>query len=135
MAKAKGRQEDQPRTENLSTWQMPTSDIDRLLATSDDPRLRALFGDDYEELRALARESHRTARAPERRVLLVPGILGSTIGQPGNLITRDTIWFDPASLAKGDATKLKLDTKGNSPFTSIDVLPIVHTYLIRTRAL
>jgi len=129
MAKAKGRQQVQPRTDNVSTWQMPTSDSDRLLATSDDPRLLAMCGDDYEERRALARESLRTARAPGRRVLLVPGILGSTIGQPGNLFTRDTIWFDPASLAKGDATKLKLDTNGNSPFTSIDVLPIVHTYL------
>ena len=133
MAKAK-RQKDakkQPGLNELPPWQIPVEDIGRLLSTMGDPRLQAIFGNDYEPLRELAKRAQYEVRARGPRVLLIHGILGSSIGKPGNFFTRDTIWFDPVSIVNGDIVKLKLDAHGNSatPFTSLDVIPTVHAYL------
>jgi pimeloyl-ACP methyl ester carboxylesterase len=45
------------------------------------------------------------------------------------LFTRDTIWFDPVSIALGEVAKLKLPPSGQSKFEALDVVPVVHTYL------
>lgn len=120
----RGRQLDE-----LSAWALPSEEIDRLLAVGNDPRLKALFGSDLDELCDLARQSQGSVRAAGPRVLLIPGILGSTIGKPGNFFTRDTIWFDPVSLRRGDITRLKLNAQGNSQLTSLDVVPVIHSLL------
>jgi hypothetical protein len=52
-----------------------------LLAGSDDPRLRTLFGEaGTEELIELAKRSRTRRTRRKVKVLLLPGILGSTIG-------------------------------------------------------
>jgi len=115
MAK-KPRSEKKATLRELRTWELPADEIDRLLATEDGPRLRALFGADYEELQQLARKSAGAVRGTQNVVLFVPGILGSTLGKPGNVFTRDTIWFDPVSIALGEVAKLKLPPSGQSKF-------------------
>ena len=128
--KAASRLDDIVQPDNLdqaSAWDLSGADIDRLLATDNDARLKQLFGDDYESLRALAIQAQQGIRAPGRKVIIVPGILGSTLGTPGNFITRNTIWFDPTSLAKGDASLLRLDA--NNRCEPLGVVPIAHTYL------
>ena len=119
----------------LDVWNLPAEEIDRILATDDDPRLRALFGEDYDELRQLARKATRSVRGHGPLVLFLPGILGSSLGKPGNFFTRDTIWFDPVSIARGDLSELKLASSGRSRIQSLGVIPVVHTYLrLRLRA-
>jgi len=44
-------------------------------------------------------------RSGVRQTLILPGILGSTLAHKG-----DTIWFDPADIARGKLTALKLAT-------------------------
>lgn len=115
--------------DRLPAWNLPSREIERLLAVGTDPRLGAIFGSDLEELKDLARRAQGTVRAASGTVLLVPGILGSTIGRKGNLFTQDTIWFDPVSIARGDITKIKLDDNGNSSLESLDVIPVIHVML------
>ena len=119
----------EPTMQVLEAWELPPEEIDRLLATSDDHRLRILFGADYDELRDLARKARGVVRGQGPKVLVVPGILGSTIGKSGNFFTRDTIWFDPASIVQGKIVELKLPPSGKSSLQSLDVVSVVHAYL------
>lgn len=105
-------------------------DIEKLLVTGEESEsLRAYFGDEnYEELRELARQ----AQAQERRarggprVLILPGIMGSTIGRRGTIFD-DVIWFDPFDIMSGNLISLALN--GKSSYTSLDAIPFAYTAL------
>lgn len=79
----------------------------RLAARRPDPALDALFGSEsHHDLRRLAAEARRRrSRGP--RVLILPGIMGSTLGtrrgERGNVL-----WFDPVEIALGRLTRLAL---------------------------
>jgi len=79
----------------------------RLLDRRADAELDALFGAaQHAELRDLARRS-RDQRGGQR-VLILPGVMGSTLGirRPGR--ADDVKWFDPVEIALGGLTKLAL---------------------------
>ena len=80
----------------------------RLRAARADPELDALFGAaQHAELRELARRA-RTPRRGAERVLILPGIMGSTLGLRRKGRAHDTKWFDPVEIALGGLTKLAL---------------------------
>ncbi|MCA9174046.1 MAG: alpha/beta fold hydrolase, partial [Planctomycetales bacterium] len=114
--------------ENREPWELSEYEVDRLLATADDPRLRRMFGADYDELRDLAREALPATRRRDRgTVVFLPGILGSSLGKPRALFGNDTIWFDPVSIAMGDAPELKLTE--SSPVKSLGIVPLKHNFI------
>jgi hypothetical protein len=79
----------------------------RLLARRADPALDEIFGTArHQELRELARAAGRRRGGP--RVLILPGIMGSTLGvrRPGR--ANDVKWFDPVEIALGGLAKLAL---------------------------
>jgi hypothetical protein len=79
----------------------------RLLARRPDPELEAWLGPAlHAELRELARAARGLRGGP--RVLILPGIMGSTLGirRPGR--ADDIKWFDPVEIALGGLTKLAL---------------------------
>ena len=86
---------------------------------------RALFTDEYsglledyfgeegfQELKALQREASATRSAGRgRRVLILPGILGSKIGTERTILRAifdDVLWIDPLDIARGKLAKLTL---------------------------
>lgn len=79
----------------------------RLLARRPDPGLEAWLGPAlHAELRDLVRATRRMRGGP--RVLVLPGIMGSTLGirRPGR--SDDVKWFDPVEIALGGLLKLAL---------------------------
>lgn len=67
--------------------------------------LREYFGEArYAELCALAARAERAA-VPRRRVLLVPGMMGSRLGHPGRIV-----WIDPERIGAGELVRLALST-------------------------
>ncbi len=79
----------------------------RLLARHPDPELEAWLGPAlHAELRDLARAARGLRGGP--RVLVLPGIMGSTLGvrRPGR--PDDVKWFDPVEIALGGLTRLAL---------------------------
>lgn len=117
------------RQSQQTAFQMRTGAVERLLQSGEEPELlRAYFGDaEYQELRELARQASRRARRGGPRVLILPGILGSTIGIEGRLLD-NTIWFDPVSIIAGELIKLRLRgsrTQGKA----LGVIPFFYTKL------
>ena len=59
-----------------------------------------------QELSRLARRAAGMRGGP--RALILPGIMGSTLGRPRKGLPDDVKWFDPAEIALGGMTKLAL---------------------------
>lgn len=67
--------------------------------------IASVVGDEYaEQLRQLALEANRVRSRGGKRVLILPGILGSTLA-----VGDDTIWFDPIDIARRKLKLLSLD--------------------------
>jgi CHAT domain-containing protein/pimeloyl-ACP methyl ester carboxylesterase len=122
-----------PREEQngLRAYSYSAEEIEKLLATGEDAeRLKAYFGDErYQELRELALEAQVNERRVRGgpRVLILPGIMGSTIGTR-RAIFDDVIWFDPLDIIRGNLIDLAMNgTSGK--LTSLDALPLVYTGL------
>jgi pimeloyl-ACP methyl ester carboxylesterase len=81
------------------------SELERaLLLDEKREEIAAVVGEEYAEtLRQLALEANQAQSRGGKRVLILPGILGSTLAVNGN-----TIWFDPVDIARGKLTLLKL---------------------------
>ncbi|NGZ08948.1 MAG: hypothetical protein CV088_06105 [Nitrospira sp. LK70] len=74
---------------------------DALTTGKDADLLKSYFGEaQYQELRELATQAQRRAVRGGQRVLILPGIMGSTIGK-GRSIRDDVLWFDPVDIARG----------------------------------
>jgi len=79
----------------------------RLLARHADPELDAVFGAAaHAELRALARLAR--GQRGGKRVLILPGIMGSTLGLRRQSGRDDVKWFDPVEIAMGGLARLAL---------------------------
>jgi len=90
--------------------------------------LEAYFGEElYEEFRTLSRQSRGRRVRGGPRVLILPGIMGSTLGRPGRFFD-DCIWVDPVDIARGRLTQLALDT-GDATIKAIGVIPLVYLRL------
>ncbi len=111
---------------NLSAYELPPEEIERLLATGEsEDRLVAYFGKEaYHELRELSRKPRRAG--PGKRVLVLPGIMGSAIGKR-RLLLHDTIWFDPASIIVGELEHLSLESAKRC--SALGILPLYYTRL------
>jgi pimeloyl-ACP methyl ester carboxylesterase len=71
--------------------------------------LKRYFGEqEYEQLQALARDSSARSVRGGPRVLILPGIMGSTLGSERPLFFDDVIWVDPIDIAAGQLTTLSL---------------------------
>lgn len=86
--------------------------------------IASVVGDDYaEKLRRLALEANQVRSRGGKRVLILPGILGSTLAVDG-----DTVWFDPIDIARGKLALLALGT-GNDKVESNGVFWPTYTEL------
>jgi len=86
------------------------AEIERALLTGEDAGvLEDYFGtQDYAELRQLAqRATSRRARGGAK-VLILPGITGSHLGQLDPI--ENAIWFDPLEIAAGGISKIAMDS-------------------------
>ncbi|MCB1739853.1 MAG: CHAT domain-containing protein [Gammaproteobacteria bacterium] len=71
-------------------------------------QLEAYFGEEnYEELRSLCVRSRAARVRGGPRVLILPGIMGSKLGEPG-LLLDDVIWIDPFDIIAGRWHTLRL---------------------------
>ncbi|MEL6793578.1 MAG: hypothetical protein AAFP78_09005, partial [Pseudomonadota bacterium] len=83
-----------------------------LIAGRNADALRREFGEAlYEDLRNAAAAAHATrfseSIGPRRKVLILPGILGSKLSVESSGDS-DLVWFNPARLALGEIDRLKL---------------------------
>jgi pimeloyl-ACP methyl ester carboxylesterase len=91
-------------------FSMSDASVEAALVSGDqDGLLEDYFGPaQLAELKKLAREaSARSVRGGER-VLILPGIMGSKLGFPGDGLFDDVIWADPIDIAAGQLRKLSL---------------------------
>jgi pimeloyl-ACP methyl ester carboxylesterase len=95
---------------------MSPEEVERALLTGESSgALQDYFGpESYGQLRDLSRDaSTRTVRGGPR-VLILPGIMGSTLGKRGPL---NQLWINPLAIALGRLTELALN--GRSPAVSV----------------
>jgi pimeloyl-ACP methyl ester carboxylesterase len=87
---------------------MDNDEIERALRTGQDAGvLEDYFGPrDYAELRELAQQSAAKRAAAGPKVLILPGITGSRLGQIAANGQENIVWFDPIELALGAISKL-----------------------------
>ncbi len=88
------------------TWSLTEQEVERRLADRRrDPALDELLGPaQHAELRDLV---HRAARAePGDRVLVLPGLMGSTLGIRREKRADDVKWFDPVEIAIGGLARI-----------------------------
>ena len=92
-----------------------------LLTGKDAELLEPYFGEaGYEEIRDLARQAAARSVRGGPRVLILPGIMGSTLGTPGRFLD-DTIWIDPIDIARGKLAELALQA-GRVKHTALGVV-------------
>src|SRR5215208_1688420 len=103
--RADGR--DNPQSQQAFT--LPDDVVEEALRTGDQPGLlEDLFGPaGYVELRALARQAAARSVRGGKRVMILPGIMGSKLGYERTLLD-DTLWFDPIDIAAGRLGDLTL---------------------------
>ncbi|NGZ59422.1 MAG: hypothetical protein CV081_02820, partial [Nitrospira sp. LK265] len=113
----------------LAAYSYREDQIEDALATGKDADLlKSYFGEaQYHELRGLATQAQRRTVRGGQRVLILPGIMGSTIGK-GRSIRDDVLWFDPVDIARGRLTQLALDGSTNN-FTALGAIPLAYTGL------
>ena len=115
--------------EELSAYSYREDQIEEALATGKDADLlKSYFGDaQYQELHELAMESTRRSVRGGQRVLILPGIMGSTIGKERPILD-DVVWFDPVDIILGNLTQLALHGPTNK-YTALGAIPLAYTGL------
>lgn len=95
-----------------SAWCLRDQDVERALETGEYAReLEELFGpSEYAELRQLAAEANRRSNRGGPRVLILPGIMGSKLGERSKLLglfpRDDVYWVDPLDVMLGRISRL-----------------------------
>jgi CHAT domain-containing protein/pimeloyl-ACP methyl ester carboxylesterase len=114
-----------------SVFDMKIEEIERRLANPEpDAELEAYFGPQFKELRQLAKAAESTPRAvrgPRPKALILPGIMGSTLGTRRLGIFHDTIWLDPLDTAFGRLSLLAMPS--NKKILALDPFPLIYTGL------
>jgi pimeloyl-ACP methyl ester carboxylesterase len=103
--------------------------LEEALAGGEDTQwLESYFGEEhYQELHHLAQQAKQRKKRGGPRVLILPGIMGSTLGEPGTLWD-DIIWINPIAIGLGNLVELAL-ASSKSPYRSLGVVPIAYTLL------
>lgn len=96
--------------ENRSGHALKDDLVEQALITGEYKGLiETYFGEEaYEDLRMLATRAKGARTRGGPRVLILPGIMGSKLGNPGSLFD-DIIWFDPIDIIAGKLQQLSLD--------------------------
>lgn len=104
-------------------------EIEHLLISGKNANLlEEYFGEqEYDELRRLAKEATSSAFRGGPRIYIIPGIMGSKLGEPGRLLN-NLIWIEPFSIIGGDLEKLSLKPTPSN-ITPMGVLLIVYLRL------
>jgi pimeloyl-ACP methyl ester carboxylesterase len=92
-----------------SAYNLAADEVERLLRSREHGAvLEEYFGNvQYRELRDLAQEAAAARVRGGARVLILPGIMGSTLGRHRTLLD-DVIWLDPIDIARGKLLDLAL---------------------------
>ena len=109
-ARSKNQSAEVPPETTGSPYRLRDEVVERALFTDEySGLLEDYFGEEgFQELKALQREASATRSAGRgRRVLILPGILGSKIGTE-RAIFDDVLWIDPLDIARGKLAKLAL---------------------------
>src|SRR5688572_8032190 len=98
-------------------FKLKEEEIERSLRTGENADLlKRYFGErQYVELQEMARAASTRSVRGGPRVLILPGIMGSTLGAPRPFLFDDTIWLDPGDIAAGNLLQLKLPDAKNRP--------------------
>jgi pimeloyl-ACP methyl ester carboxylesterase len=112
--------------EELAAYSYREDQIEEALATGkDSDRLKSYFGEArYRELHELAREARRRSVRGGPRVLILPGIMGSTIGRR-RAILDDVLWFDPVDIMLGHLPRLALNGAPEK-YAALGVIPLAY---------
>src|SRR5437773_1086360 len=91
-------------------YRLKADELERALVTGEQADLlQRYFGDEtYAELQELAHNAATRSVRGGPRVLILPGIMGSTLGTPRPFLLDDVIWIDPIDIAAGRLTDLAL---------------------------
>ena len=92
-------------------FRLKDTDVERALVSGDHTDLlQRYFGEnDHAELQELARRAASRSLRGGPRVLILPGIMGSTLGSPRpDFLLDDVVWIDPLDIAAGNLTTLAL---------------------------
>ena len=112
------------RPRELPEFALRDDAVERALRTGEQQGLlEDYFGsDNYAELRQLSKDVAARGRRGGPKVLILPGIMGSTIGRRGSVgLFDDVYWFDPIDIAAGRLTDLAL-TGTASKFSALGVI-------------
>ena len=100
-------------SESMDAYSLRADKLEESLATGTDAKLlEVYFGEEtYQELCELARGARQRKERGGPRVLILPGIMGSTIGKSrAFLLPDDVIWLDPIDIAAGSLVDLALSS-------------------------
>lgn len=128
-----------PGPERPNPFALTNNAIEQALITGDHEDLLAdYFGEStLAEVATLARQAHSRSLRGAGRVLILPGIMGSKLGLPGdNLfgLCDDVIWLDPVDVAGGELLRLGL-TAAPDPHVPLGVMLLFYLKLkLRLRA-
>jgi len=121
--KRRARRSTKPADLKQSAFGQPSNVLEHSLLTGESRGLlEDYFGpENYEELRDLSRDAATRSVRGGPRVLILPGIMGSTLGKKLLNAVEDILWIDPAEIALGHLTSLKLDG-ASSAFHAVGVV-------------
>lgn len=112
-------------------WELSNEAVESALRTGEFAGLlEDYFGPgNYEELRQLQREASARSVRGGPRVLILPGIMGSTIGRKRAIaIFDDVLWIDPLDIAQGKLARLAL-AKSKNDFAPLGVVLLYYLKL------
>jgi pimeloyl-ACP methyl ester carboxylesterase len=111
-----------------SPFALPDEQIERALRSGESQGLlEDYFGPaSYAELRELAREAATRSVRGGPRVLILPGIMGSTLGKRV-LLLEDILWLNPIEIGLGRLTELRLT--GASKYHAVGVILLAYLKL------
>src|SRR5262249_13330330 len=114
--KQRARRSTKPPELKQSAFGQPSNVLEHALLTGESRGLlEDYFGpENYEELRDLSRDAATRSVRGGPRVLILPGIMGSTLGKKLLNAVEDVLWIDPAEIALGHLTSLKLDSASSA---------------------
>jgi|GEM_PF-370370 len=117
-----------------SIFSLKIEEIEHRLATGAvDAGMELYFGPQLPELLALARAAQSSTRArtrgPRPKALVLPGIMGSTLGYARPLLPffHDTLWIDPLDVAIGRLKLLAIPSP--KKVIALDPFPLVYVGL------
>jgi pimeloyl-ACP methyl ester carboxylesterase len=108
----------------LTPFILKNEEVERALLTgSHKELLEDYFGvDQVGSLQRLARDASGWSGRGGERVLILPGIMGSTLGFPREVLWDDVIWVDPVDILLGNLRKLQFGEGRRDGIKALGVL-------------